>query len=271
MILRITDVVRCSVFYKPTHIWVSSKGYTMIPFSKFKARDSKAGGEIIIEACTGKDEANGFLNDYLAHLAVKVNIVGKALAKSEADILTAEAKESDDIFDSSLVDYRSIIRAKSAISSLGVEQEACTTLYDGLIRHGGDIENLPRHEQITAMDNYITEFSSEQNSVLFEKGRVSPVFAAVKESHFALKAKESERSANSITEGAIPGEFAAATATNKVLSRIYNHIVHYSQIDKMGYAEILTELDTKLAPIVTQVKARITRSKSEAAEELILN
>jgi hypothetical protein len=232
------------------------------PFSRFKSADANAASDHFISSCTGKHSDNSFLNAYVDELTRKNETLVQGIAKSKQKDLTGDAKEADTSFDENWVDFRNLVEIKADIAALGVEATACQGLASFIGRLDRDLQSLPRHAQISTMDNLLAESLSEEIQQQITQGKVRQLFTAVVDNHGILKAVEDERSSLVVEEGAIPAPWKTTKEITPILEIIYSHIEDFARLDS-SYKPTQEALDAKLAPIVTQVRARDSRSDSQ--------
>lgn len=233
------------------------------PFSRFFGLKSQTAAEAAIAVCTGKDENNDFLNGYLGELSEKNQTLQAAVAKSRRGELTEEGESLDEGFNRAMTDYRQMISMKSGIAKLAAESDASKELFNGLIRHGKTIEQLPKAEQITATDNYLSEFPVE--SALYDTAGVRVLIDDVVTFHNSLKVVEAEKKNISVGESDIPSIGEASKEVNPLVAKIYRHIEDFAYLNPL-YKTILAELDEEIAPIAAQIKAEKTRAGNEVTE-----
>ncbi len=103
----------------------------------------------------------------------------------------------------------------------------------------------------------------DENSVIDLAGvrqLVKPTF----ENHVELKDLENARSVQASAQDSIPAPYEVAKRATPLLTKLRGHFVNFTDLGDGSYEQTLSELDAKLSPIVTRVKARLTRRENEA-------
>ncbi len=233
-----------------------------IPFTSFNAFDILATTDMFLETFTGDYTTNSFLTEYLENLKEKQNILANSHEDTKQKELTSQAKEMDDSFDTQFVTLRDLVETKAEIVALGGESEASEKVAALIKNHSRNVHTLPRHSQLSTMEKLIEDMETEDMLQAIDVARVKPLVENLLESHKALKEIETQRSSLKLEAQSTLTFHQASQEALTPLMALYNHVEDYAKINEI-YKPLLQQIDTKLTPIVTQVKARRTRSESE--------
>ncbi len=189
--------------------------------------------------------------------------LASAIAKESSEALTVQAKDEDLQFDELFGNLRSLSAMKASMTSLGGESESSAVLSQSIVDHGDRIQDFARTVQISTMDTLLKKWSDESIQDHINRAKIRPLYQQVVDAHNSLKSTESIRSSESASKSDIVGMWEAKRELTPVLSKIYGHISDYADINNVQYRELLVSLNAKLAPLISQVRWRVTRNSAE--------
>ncbi len=237
-------------------------GYSI---SKFMGLKSQQAAEAGLAVCRNQDESNLFLGELCNWIDGANKTLTSAIAKSKKSDLTAEGIELDGHFGTHLTNMRQIVRMQAPLVDLGIRSSASQKLWNGLQRHGGHIEDLPRGEQVIAAENFFSEFPP--TSPLFADAGVEVFAQKAFDTHCELKTVEEQKKDIADNEDSIPNVSDASRNLNPLISMLYNHVEDYAKLENPLYKDLLVKLNNRLAPIASQVKGESTRRDNESLED----
>lgn len=192
------------------------------------------------------------------------------LKKHEADLRASiafhdqnnRAEESDTIdgtFNESYKKLRSVVELYGDMHEFGEVAANCSEIRDIIHRHGRNLHQKPKDEQISLFDSVLAEIPAE----LVDAANVRPLFDPVVAAHNSLKRIEKERSAATANSEAILSPTEISKALKPLITKIHNHLIDFADFGVEEYIDTLAVINAKLAPIVTRVKTRKTRQENE--------
>lgn len=232
--------------------------------SRYYVREALSVGTSIKELLTGRHLNNPYIVKILAKLVALINELQESIAFHEQETL---AKDSDDIdyeFNESYKKLRSFIEVKAGLPEIGVESEKCQIMSEILNRHDRDLHELSKDEQINAWDSVMKEFNfvEEEEDSLVDHGGVRKLYTPVVAHHTKLKAIENKRAELGSLKKEVRSPSDISKNVKPVIQKIYDHLSDFADLDEPEYIQTKNDLDAKIAPVITRVKARETRNKN---------
>lgn len=238
--------------------------------SKYHIRETHSVGTSFQELLTGKHLDNPYLIKIFAKLIVLIKELGNSIAFHEQESLAEESDAVDYDFNEAYKKLRTFIETKAALPELGVESEKCQIMSDIINRHNRDLHEFPKDEQIIAWDSVHKEFDSLEEEVngesrtIMELGGVDVLYTPVVAHHKALKKIEKERAELGTVKREVRSPSDIIKEVKPVIQKIYSHLEDFADLDEPDYLNTVNEIDAKIAPVVTRVKARITKNRNSA-------
>jgi len=188
-----------------------------------------------------------------------------SIAYHEQDSLAEQSDKVDGKFNELYVPFRNVVEAMSVAAGLGETSGYSAQVASVLNSHDRNLHTRSKDEQISLFDNVITEVGHGTEESIVTKAGFDQLFNPIVETHLELKEIEKTRAANSSNAKDVPAPYEVAKEAQPLISKLYDHL---SIMVKYGgdesYSETLNAINSRLAPIVTRVKARRTRRENEA-------
>ncbi len=188
-----------------------------------------------------------------------------SIAFHEQSSLAEKSDEVDGKFNELYVPFRNVAEAMALATGLGTKSELCAQVVSVLNSHDRNLHNRSKDEQISLFDNVITEVGHGTEESIVAKAGFNQLFNPLVEAHLELKEIEKTRATSSSNAKDIPAPYEVAKEAQPIISKLHDHLsvmVQYGADE--SYSATLNAIDSRLAPIVTRVKARLTRRENEA-------
>lgn len=202
-------------------------------------------------------------NPFIVLLIEKLQILEEKLRASIAfhdkDNQSSESDAVDIQFNESFKKLRSMVELYSEMDEFGDVAQKCAEIRDVIHRHGRDLHDKPKDEQISLFDSVIEEIPAET----VDAANIRPLFDPVVTFHNNLKDLEKARRAAVANSESISSPTDIAKQIKPLLTKLHNHITDFAELGEENYTATVTTINAKLAPIVTRVKTRKTKSENE--------
>lgn len=212
------------------------------------------------ESLEGKHLDNPFIVALMVHLKKIEEKLRQSIAYHDQNSLAEESDSVDIEFNEAFKKVRTFVEMYSEMEEFGVIAESCAEIKDVIHRHGRNLHTKPKDEQIALFDSVLQEVSPETIAA----AGVEVILQPAMEKHNKLKEIEKARhSAAAVGEKVDPPSEISKQA-KPLIASLHNHLQDFAHLGDEGYITTLTEVNAKLTPIVTRVKARKTRSEHPA-------
>ncbi len=188
-----------------------------------------------------------------------------AIAFHDQSTLAEQSDEVDGRFNELFVTFRNVVEAMGAATGMGATSELSAKVATILNSHDRNLHNRSKDEQISLFDNIINEVGHGTDNSIIAQAGFTQLFNPIVETHLELKEIEKTRVTKSTNAKDIPAPYEVAKDTQPLISKLHDHLsvmVQYGGDD--SYSATLNAIDTRLSPIITRVKARLTRRENEA-------
>lgn len=187
-----------------------------------------------------------------------------SIAYHETDSLTSLSDELDQKFNTNFTIFRNTSETLAAASALGAQAEAAAKVTAVIETHGRNLHQKSKGDQISLFDNIVTELDIENEEAPINSAMLRPLFDAVLANHTELKEVEKTRKSETATGSFVPAPSDVAKGLHSTMNHIHNYLSVMVEYGSERYEKPLAAINARLAPIVAQVKSRITRSKNSA-------
>jgi len=188
-----------------------------------------------------------------------------SIAYHEQNSLAEKSDEVDGRFNDLYVPFRNVVEAMGIATGLGETSHYSAQVASVLKSHDRNLHNRSKDEQISLFDNIVTEVGHGTEDSIVAKAGFNQLFIPIVDTHLELKEIEKTRAANSSNAKDVPAPYEVAKAAQPIISKLHEHLsvmVQYGADE--SYSDTLNAVDSRLAPIVSRVKARLTRRENEA-------
>lgn len=237
--------------------------------SRYYIREVLSVGTSFRELLTGRHLNNPYIVKLFAKLIVLIDELQESIAFHEQETLAEDSDAMDHEFSEAYKKLRSLIEVKAGLPEMGLESEKCHIMSEILNRHDRDLHELSKDEQINAWDSVMKEFNfvEEEEDSMVDHGGVRKLYTPVVVHHKELKAIEKKRAELGSLKKEVRSPSDISKNTKPVIQKIYDHLQDFADLEEPEYIQTINDVDAKIAPVVTRVKARTTRNKHSAEKD----
>ncbi len=232
--------------------------------SRYRYTETLSATGSILEILDGRHSNNGYVQKTVEQLQVHENHLRASIAYHDQGSLAQESDTLDEQFNRAFKKFRNFADMMSENEEFGEIAVNCAVISSVITNHDRELHQKPKDIQISLFDSVVTELNPTENGSVIDQAGIRQLFTPLYNIHTELKEIETTRSSVAATAETIPAPYEVARLANPLLLRLHRHISEYADLGDESYAETLTMINTKLAPLVTRVKSRITRAENRS-------
>lgn len=185
-----------------------------------------------------------------------------SIAFHEQENLYKKSDAIDLLFNKSFVDLRSLAEVTGGIEGLGARGEACAAITSVIERHDWDLHEKPKKIQITLMNSVHKELDGDSENSIIDTADLRPIYKTLLKHHRDLEEVEGEKKVAAGIKSDIQNPSDVSKDVKRIINMLLRHMKDFQKLGRNDFDDTLQKIEIELAPLITQVKARITRAEN---------
>lgn len=232
-----------------------------IPVSYLTPEECSAAAISSLPLVENKFPGDPFLNALVAQLKSNQQRLEQSMALTKKSEYTEKLNQADSEFDSSFIAFRDYVEASANLSIMPEKASAAQKIAALISKHGRNMHQLGRQEQIGRMSSFIAELNSPEILKAMDTAGVKQLYEEFYRKHhtlvelYQLRAKaESDRS--------VPPPYEAKKAVAADLSDLYTYLIRFSRFGTSSYKEAALHIQGIFGKIIPGARSRQRRTQS---------